>query len=507
MLRDNSSKLLSSIPSEAVIESDESWKDKARENFPLIKWQRVRSLVFPSKKQPIRSLVFSLKNSIYIKDKLSSGGSDSLLYHHPPFSATIYERLVQAGAIHICSSALDEFGMGSAGVFCNTGILGNPYDEDRICGGSSSGAAYLVSKGLVDFAIGTDTGGSIRTPASYCSIYGFKPSFGLVSREGILPLCTLLDTPSIISNSVGVIAGVLSVISGPDPLDLTTLKSQRRDFHKFPKKPLKSYLSEDKPEKFSFVVIKELLQYPEGRTLSQQELELKKNYYNLLNRLKQEPSCQLSSESFGWIPLDLAELTYKIIAYSELITHYFSLNGIVTPWLGVKGDNSENLGRSIVNKKALKGFQVSDDYKEKSQILRDRMGREVQLRHLVGYFFLYQSNYQDIYLNARKLMSVYVEKMNNIFSRGKILVSPTTPTIAPLLATYSNDYQVDNFSSALLMSNFSGAPAISIPWLEYEAKVHSKASVVYIGLHLTCKRGEDQYLLSAVKFLESNNLL
>nr|WP_235062751.1 amidase family protein [Mycoplasma ovis] len=497
VFKDNSQKLLSSIPHEAFIEYGERWKLKVAEDLKLLKWKRLKSLIFPSVKKPINNLVFSLKNSIYISNKLSSGGSDSLLNHYPPFSATIYQKLVDAGAKHICSSSLDEFGMGSYGVFCNKGILTNPFDEDRVCGGSSSGGSYLVSKGLVDFSIGTDTGGSIRTPASYISLYGFKPSFGLVSREGILPLCTLLDTPSIVSHSVEIIAGVLSAIAGPDPLDLTTLKSQKKDFHKFPEILIKSYKSQDKPEKFSFVIIEELLKYPEGRTLTQQELEIKKNYNNLINRLKEEPTFNFFSTNFDEIPLDLVDITYKIIAYSEAITHYFSLNGLVTPWTG----------SSISNKNSLNNFQVDQDYREKARTIRSQMGKEVQLRHLVGYFFLYQTNYQNIYLQARKLMNLYVQKMQDIFSNGKILVSPTTSTIAPLLSSLSNSYQVDSCSSILLLSNFSGAPAISIPWLEYEVKVHSKKSKVYIGLHLTCKRWEDHYLLSTVKYLELNNLL
>lgn len=428
---------------------------------------------------------------------MSSGGSNSLLNHFPPFSATVYKKLLDAGAVHICSSALDEFGMGSAGIFCNTGLLRNPYDENRVCGGSSSGGAYLVSKGLVDFAIGTDTGGSIRTPASYTSLYGFKPSFGLVSREGILPLCTLLDTPSIISPSVEIIARVLSVISGPDPLDLTTLKSQKRIFHKFPKKLLSTYKSKDKPEKLRFVVLEESRRYPQDRTLSQQEIKIKESYNNLINRLNQESNCELFSETLGEIPLDLAELTYKIIAYSEAITHYFALNGLVVPWSNLQ------VSELAFNSK----FPVDKEYQAKAREIREKMGREVQLRHLIGYFFLYQSNYQNIYLKARKLMNAYNQNMKRVLSEGKILISPTTATIAPLLDSFSNGYQVDSCSSVLLMANFSGTPAISIPWLEYEAKYYEKISTVYVGLHLTAKRGEDHYLLSAVRYLEANNLL
>ncbi|WP_376764431.1 amidase family protein [Mycoplasma wenyonii] len=481
------------------METDPNWEKGAIEILKNIRKKRVRALLFPSRKKPVKSLVYSLKNSIYIKDKLSSGGSNALLTHFPPFSSTIYKKLFDAGAVHICSSALDEFGMGGAGVFCNTGLLSNPHDENRVCGGSSSGGAYLVSKGLVDFAIGTDTGGSIRTPASYTSLYGFKPSFGLVSREGILPLCTLLDTPSIISTSVEIIARVLSVISGSDPLDLTTLKSQQKAFHKFPKpkKLLSTYKSEDKPKKLSFVVLDELQRYPEDRTLSQQETKIKESYSNLINRLNQDSSCELFSETLGKIPLDLAELTYKIIAYSEAITHYFSLNGLVVPW--------SNLQVSDVSFNSK--FPVDKKYQEKAREIREKMGREVQLRHLIGYFFLYQSNYQNIYLKARRLMSAYSQNMKRILSEGKILISPTTPTIAPLLENFSNSYQVDNCSSVLLLSNFSGTPAISIPWLEYEAKYYEKTSTVYVGLHLTAKRGEDHYLLSAIKYLETKKLL
>nr|WP_146222365.1 amidase family protein [Candidatus Mycoplasma haematominutum] len=463
----------------------------------------------PSTSKPVWKLTYTLKNSIYVQDKLTTGASNSLLTHYPPFSSTVYKLLEEGGAIKLYSSSLDEFGMGSLGLFGNKGIVRNPHSPRRVCGGSSSGSAYLISKKLVDFAIGTDTGGSARTPASYNSIYGFKPSYGAVSREGILPLTTLLDTPAVLSNSVDIISRVFSVISAPDLYDMTTWKTKKIEYRKCAIEP---YRELQKPLRFAlqkgvkvrFLVLKEVMDYPQ-RSLSQQESQIRKSFLNLVSRLKCTPDCEILTDSIEWPPILLAELVYKIIAYSELVTHYLSLNSILVPWdkeqeRRVKLQNREKRGSEYI-----KRLKVESSYIDKAAEVRARFGDEVKIRHLIGYFFLYRSNYEKIYLQARKIVTLYFEKMSQILSRGGILLAPATNNIAPLIESSSTDYVTDIAQSILLLANFAGTPSISIPWLHF--KVRKSLETVYIGLHLTCKSREDRYLLSAVSYLERNKLL
>lgn len=446
---------------------------------------------------------YSLKNSIYIENKNSTGSSNSLISHYPPISSTIYKLLSKTKALHLFTSSLDEFGMGSAGIFCNEGIVHNFRSPRRVVGGSSSGSAHLLARNFIDFAIVTDTGGSARVPASYNSIYGFKPSFGLISREGILPLCTLLDTPSILSCSISIIARVLSIISAPDPADLTTLKTKKKKYYPLNKSPEKDFSTPLVSKKYRFVVIKETYQTGE-RFLNRREKKIRNHFGKLLLRLKYELEANIIISSLKWPPLDLTELIYKIVAYSELVTHYLSLNSIVTPW--IKLDEFENTSEVEAKENSrLTQLKVKQEYISSSEKVRAEMGSEVKIRHLLGFFFLYRDNYLNIYVKARKVITLWRKYLNKLLENGEILISPTTEDIAPLISKYSNAYIKDSFQSLVLLANFGGLPAISIPWLNFKSTLDS--SIVHVGLHLICRYREDKYLLSIASLLENSKLL
>ncbi|KMZ96293.1 hypothetical protein PVNG_02431 [Plasmodium vivax North Korean] len=312
--------------------------------------------------------------------------------------------------------------MGSAGIFSNRGPLCNVFNEKRVCGGSSSGGSYLVGKGLVDFAIGTDTGGSIRVPASYNSIYGFKPSFGIVSREGIIPFCILLDTPSISAGSIETISRVLSVISGPDVKDLSTVKAIKKSYHNFSSNPLKnlSSCSREKNPKIKFLVLKELLNLP-GRPLTYQESILRENFMHLLARLRVASRCTLRSIEFEYPPISLCEAIYKIIVCCDLVTQLLSLNGIVTPW---KEKSGRDLSEGSLDR--FSTLEIPKEYIEKAREIRSQMGEEVKIRHLLGYFFLYGDHYEKIYLQARKVITLYNQRLSELLEHNEVLISPTT---------------------------------------------------------------------------------
>ncbi|CAH1771078.1 4542_t:CDS:1, partial [Entrophospora sp. SA101] len=135
--------------------------------------------------------------------------------------------LAKEGAILKGKTAMDEFACGGTGLLANTGIITNPHNSQHITGGSSSGSAVAVAKGLVSFALGSDTGGSVRQPAAYCGIVGLKPSYGLVSRYGLIPMSSSLDTVAILADSVATTKKVLSVIAQPDPNDLLTIVAKQ----------------------------------------------------------------------------------------------------------------------------------------------------------------------------------------------------------------------------------------------------------------------------------------
>ena len=240
---------------------------------------------------------------------------------------------------------LDEFACGGSGLLANKGVLVNPHNSQHIVGGSSSGSTVVVAQNLVPFALGSDTGGSVRCPAAYCGIVGFKPSYGLISRYGLIPLSSSLDTVGILASRVETIKKIFSILAKKDPRDLlTTTKKKRIEFSKETKK---------------IAVIEGLEE--------NLEKSFKDLYQQTLNILKKE--------GYGIEKVKLAkelrenlQLTYLIISCSELLSHLNSLQGIT---FGTK--------------------ESSPIFKKRNAFL----GKEVKKRLLLGAYFLENLEYLD----------------------------------------------------------------------------------------------------------------
>ena len=141
----------------------------------------------------VSGIPFGVKDNYSTKDVLSTGSSNTLKNYVPFFTATVVQKLLDAGAIMAGKTALDEFGMGGTGTTCHTGPVLNPWDRKRMCAGSSAGSACAVASGVYPFALGSDTGDSIRKPAAFCGIVGYKPTYGMLSRYGLFPFASSLD--------------------------------------------------------------------------------------------------------------------------------------------------------------------------------------------------------------------------------------------------------------------------------------------------------------------------
>ncbi|MDE7100202.1 MAG: hypothetical protein K2N99_03145, partial [Malacoplasma sp.] len=170
----------------------------------------------------LNKILYAVKDNINVRDTITTGGSLFFENYKSPYSASVIKLLDDAGAIPICKTNLDEFGLGGTGLFSAYGDVLNPIDESRIAGGSSSGSAVLVAKKIVAFALGTDTGDSIRMPASFLGVYGYKPSYGLVSRFGVFPYSPSIDHVGVFANSVADVAIVMDVINHYDKKDFTS---------------------------------------------------------------------------------------------------------------------------------------------------------------------------------------------------------------------------------------------------------------------------------------------
>jgi aspartyl-tRNA(Asn)/glutamyl-tRNA(Gln) amidotransferase subunit A len=167
----------------------------------------------------------AIKDHIALAGTLTTAGSRMLEHFVPPYSATVVERLAAAGSVAIGKAALDEFAMGGGSETSPFGAVRNPWDPDLVAGGSSGGSAAAVAAGVVPLALGTDTGGSVRQPAAFCGVIGFKPTFGMLSRWGVMPLASSLDHVGIFTRSSVDLLTALQVLAGPDGRDSTTAAS------------------------------------------------------------------------------------------------------------------------------------------------------------------------------------------------------------------------------------------------------------------------------------------
>ncbi|CAJ0747562.1 3380_t:CDS:2 [Entrophospora sp. SA101] len=279
------------------------------------------------------------------KPRKSRGNSNFLLDFVPGENATVIQLLAKEGAIFQGKTAMDEFACGGTGLLANTGIITNPHNPRHITGGSSSGSAEAVARGLVSFALGSDTGGSVRQPAAYCGIIGFKPSYGLVSRYGLIPMASSLDTVGILANSVATTKEVFAVIAQPDPNDLLTIAAEQARI-----KPVSLTKK--------IAVLKGIEKHlaPEFARLYQNTIAILKGKNYQVKTIE--------------IPLEIRDnlqLCYLIICSSELASHLNSCQGIT---YGQKVNSAKNIGEKV------------------GQMRTEYLGKSVRQRLLLGSYFL-----------------------------------------------------------------------------------------------------------------------
>ena len=175
----------------------------------------------------LSGIPYGIKDNYSTKDIESCASSNTLTGYVPFFDATVIAKLKSAGAVATNKTAMDEFGMGGTGTTAKTGVIRNPWDTRRMCAGSSSGSAAAVATGVYPYALGSDTGDSIRKPAAYCGIVGYKPTYGMISRYGLFPFASSLDHCGVLTRNVTDAAIVTDVIKGQDEKDMTSWYSSK----------------------------------------------------------------------------------------------------------------------------------------------------------------------------------------------------------------------------------------------------------------------------------------
>ena len=406
---------------------------------------------------PLAGIPIAIKDNICTKGVATTCASKMLTNFVSPYESTASSKLWSAGGICLGKTNLDEFAMGSSTETSAFGVTSNPWDINRVPGGSSGGSAASVAAGFCLAAIGSDTGGSIRQPASFCGVVGLKPTYGRVSRWGLVAFASSLDQIGPITNTVKDAAEILYTISGKDPLDSTCLD-----------KPVPNYLTDlnKSINNLKIGIIKECFEHP---GLNQ---EVKDSVLCAVERFKNlgaeiiDVECPRFNDGIA---------TYYVIAPSEASANLARYDGVK---YGFRSNEGSNL-LDMTSKSRAEGF-----------------GDEVQRRILIGTYAL-SAGYSDAYYKkAQKVRTLIRRDFDNAFRNVDILLTPTCPTTAFLKGDFSNDPLSMYLSDLLTVPvNLSGLPAISIP-CGFDTKG------LPIGLQLIGNVLEENKILNAANIFE-----
>ncbi len=373
---------------------------------------------------PLAGLPIAIKDNIATSFGHTTAASNMLKDFTSPFSATVVEKLQQAGGVIVGKTNLDEFAMGSSTEYSAFGPTKNPWDVTRVAGGSSGGSAAAVASGEVFAALGTDTGGSIRHPASLCGVVGVKPTYGRVSRHGLISYGSSLDQAGPITRTVRDAAMVLEIIAGQDPLDATSSPLPVGQYSAACGKPIDNMTIGVPKEFFDEGV------HPEVMAIVQRAIaDLEKQGARI-----QEISLPLTSAAIA---------VYYLIAKSEVSTNLARYDGL-------------RYGTSGPEKKSL-----LDHYKK---VRGEGFGPEVKRAILMGTYALSSGYVDKWYGQAAKVRTLIREEYMRAFENVDVIVGPVASEPAFLLGSKTEDPLQMYLADALTVPvNIAGVPAMSVP--------------------------------------------
>lgn len=369
-----------------------------------------------------------IKDNFSTKGILTTGSSEILRDYVPVFNATVVQKLLDAHAVPIAKTTLDELAMGGTGTTGHKGITYNPYDPShtRLVGGSSCGSAAMVSNAIVPFALGSDTGDSVRKPASYAGLVGFKPTWGRISRYGLYPFAPSLDHVAYFTRSVEDSALSLSLLAGRDNHDATSSTKPVEDYAKAINNPIKGV---------KIAVLREVVDSIDDKNI----LEA---FNNTIKELKKQGAV-VEYVDFSIKLLESIYPTYMVISCAEATSNNANLDGIKF------GPRYEaDTYTDVMIKARTKGF---------CELIRRRF--------IIGSFALMRENQNDLFLRAQKARRLIVNRTNEILRDYDFIYVPAAPSIAPKFSDssdrLSNNYLIaDNI---LVLGNFAGLPSLTLP--------------------------------------------
>jgi aspartyl-tRNA(Asn)/glutamyl-tRNA(Gln) amidotransferase subunit A len=406
---------------------------------------------------PLLGVPIAIKNNILIKGKRATGGSKILENYVATYDATIIKRLTDAGAIIVGTTNLDEFAMGGSTENSAFGVTKNPLDTKRVPGGSSGGSAAAVAMNAVPVAIGTDTGGSIRQPASYCGLVGYKPTYGAVSRFGLMAMGSSLDQAGPMTRTVADAELVHGIMAGPDRFDATTIQSD-------------TYPTLEEKSTYTFGVPRNFLK----TGVDQDVLAAFEAHITFL-----------TAQGHTVIDIDLPLFEKGLSAYY-----------IVMP-----AEVSSNLARydGIRYGFSAEGENLLDVY-QKSRA--EGFGAEVKRRILLGTYVLSSGYYDAYYGKAELVRRKMRQELAEVFKTVDIILTPTAPTPAFKIGEQSDPLSMYSQDIFTVPVNLTGVPAISFPM----GTVSRDGIALPVGVQYIAPLGGDARLFSLGKKIYDEQL-
>lgn len=413
----------------------------------------------------ISGIPFGVKDNYSTKDILTTGSSNTLKNYVPVYTATVVLNLFKKGAVMTNKTVLDEFGMGSTGTTGHTGKVLNPWDKTRMCAGSSAGSACAVAAGVYPYALGSDTGDSIRKPAAYCGIVGYKPTYGMPSRYGLFPFASSLDHCGVLTRSVEDAAIVVDAMKGKDDKDMTSWDSNHINLYK-------SLNNDIKGKKLFY--IKEICDI---NNYSDASSELKTHLQNFHDKLEiaKELGLSITEVSIDENLLNAIHAVYTVISCAEATSNMSNLTGIA---FGPR-DESKNINEMIINYRT-QGFSPL-----------------IKRRFVIGSYVLQSENQERYFKNAARVRRLIVDTFKKLFQEYDGLILPVGSGPAKAFESNGDIYndKVSVLEEHLQIGNFGGFPSITIP--------SGFVNDLPVGLNITGDCFNDELVLNIASKLEN----
>ncbi len=431
--------------------------EKTKDHNPiisLIEYEKLKIDKFAEGE--LANVLFAVKDNINVKGHITTSGSNILRNYKSNYNAFVIDKLISKGAIPIYKTNMDELGMGGDGLKSHYGTVQNWWNSERIIGGSSSGSAYLVSRGIVDLALGSDTGDSVRKPASYNGVIGFKPTWGLVSRSGLNDFSPSLDTIGWFTRTLDQAAIVADELIAYDDQDSSSIAIEPQAFYESINN------SNMANEKFKIGINLQILDAIENEAI-------KKEYLRIIEALKAK-NHEIIEIEFDLDLLNGVGFVYKIISSVEAVSSNYNLTG----WLfgNDANPNEANFESKIANNRA-KGFE-----------------REVIKRFSIGDYYL--DNFEEL-KKARKLRFLINNEIKTKTAEIDVMIFPATVEYAPKINDYLQQPENQLKNNILTFANLGGWPSISLPM---------KNNSMPVGVAIEAKPLNDLICFKVAKIIE-----